>query len=209
MTMQAPAADTQSLWDQFPEGAPRDLVRAGVDAFAARGYAATTTRQIGREAGLSAAGMYVHFASKADLLHTLSRVGHQDAATTLYTALDVQLPAVGRITHATDAFARWHAENHRLARVVQYELSSLEPAAYQEIAELRRGMQRRLVDEIQSAVDDGSASVPDVAGVARALLSLCIDVCRWYDPAGPQAPQAIGALYAELARRWLQSAVEG
>lgn len=204
MTMPTSVAEPQSFWGQFTEGAPRELIRAGLAAFAARGFAATSTRDISREAGLSPAGLYVHFSSKADLLHKLSRAGHQDAATTLDTALGIDLPTVERIAHGVNAFARWHAEHQRIARVVQYELASLEPAAFDEVAELRRGMQRRLVSVIETAVDDGHADVPDVSGVARALLSLCIDVCRWYDPAGPQSSAAIGALYAELARRSLR-----
>lgn len=192
-----------SFWEQFPEGAPRDLVRAAIEAFAQRGFAATTTRDIGSAAGLSSAGLYVHFTSKADMLRVLSRAGHLDAAATLFDALDIDGSSVDRVINAVAALTKWHADNHLMARVVQYELRALTPTAYEEIAGLRRSMQRRVFEEIQAAVEAGEADVPDIAGVARALLSLCIDVCRWYDDKGPQTPDEIGALYAGLARRWL------
>ena len=192
-----------SLWEQFPAGAPRELVRAGFEAFAARGFAATTTRDIARGAGLSPAGLYVHYPSKAALLAVLSRAGHEAAAEVLDAALDADLPAVERVAAAVGEFAAWHGRHHRVARVVQYELGSLDPDGYADVAALRRRMQGRLADAIEAAVDAGDADVPDVGGVARAMMSLCIDVCRWYDPAGSQRPEEIAALYGELARRWL------
>ena len=200
-----PAGD--SLWEQFPAGAPRELVRAGFEAFATRGFAATTTRDIARGAGLSPAGLYVHYPSKAALLRVLSRVGHEAAARVLDVALDAEVdgdrPTVERLALAVGRFAAWHARHHRIARVVQYELGALDDDGHAEVAALRRRMQGRVADEITAAVDAGEAEVPDVAGVARALMSLCIDVCRWYDPAGVRKPDEVGELYRELARRWL------
>lgn len=197
------ASPTDTFWEQFPEGAARELVRAGIDAFARRGYAATTTRDIARAAGLSPAGLYVHYPSKSALLHVLSRAGHLAAAAVIDEGLDSDAARVDRLADTVGRFSAWHARHHRVARVVQYELQSLEDDAYAEVAALRRGMQQRVADEIAAAVQAGEADTPDVTGVARALLSLSIDVCRWYDPAGPQSPDEIGALYRELARRWL------
>ena len=90
-----------------------------------------------------------------------------------------------------------------MARVVQYEFDSLESDGRAEVAALRRRMQGRVADQIRRAVDTGTADVPDVAGTARACMSLCIDVCRWYDPDGPQSPAQVGDLYRHLVRCWL------
>lgn len=195
-----------ALWSQFPAGAPRELVRAGFECFAAKGFAATTTRDIARAAGLSPAGLYVHYRSKGALLLVLSRAGHQAAAGVLDDALAVDRPPAERVAGAVGTFAAWHARHHRVARVVQYELPHLDPGGHAEVAALRRRMQRRVADEIAAAVAAGQADVPDVDGVARAMLSLCIDVCRWYDPAGARTPEDIAALYRDLAARWLRPA---
>lgn len=207
--MPSTAMDTDPFWDQFPAGAPRALVRAGFEAFAAQGFAATTTRDIAREAGLSPAGLYVHYPSKAALLHVLIRTGHEAARAVLEEALAANVPRVPRLARTVGIFAAWHARHHRIARVVQYELASLAPEAWAEIAELRREMQGRVADEIAAAAASGEADVPDVAGVARALMSLCIDVCRWYDPDGAKSPEQIGELYRELAARWLVVSASG
>lgn len=201
--MPAANAATATLWDQFPEGAARELVRAGFEEFATRGFAATTTRDIARAAGLSPAGLYVHYPSKAALLLVLSRAGHEAAAAVLFDALAVDLPVVERLAQAIGRFAAWHAEHHRIARVVQLELTSLDEDGLATVAALRRRIQGAVADEIRAAVAAGDTSVPDVAGTARACMSLCIDVCRWYDPAGTQTPDDIAGLYTELVRRWL------
>lgn len=196
------------FWDQFPQGTERALLFAALEAFADRGYDVTTTRDIARLAGLSPAGLYIHYPSKASLLFELSRAGHEAAETILKNALDPERGGSGgrveRIAASIGSFASWHASHRILARVVQLELRSLEDEAYATVAAIRRRTQRMLADEIQAAVDTGEIDIPDVRGVTRALMSLCIDVCRWYKPEGPQHPDGIASLYQELAVRILQ-----
>ena len=52
------------------------LVTAAVAAFSAHGFHATTTRNIAARAGMSPAAVYVHHASKEELLFAISRDGH-------------------------------------------------------------------------------------------------------------------------------------
>jgi Tetracyclin repressor-like, C-terminal domain len=47
----------------------------------------------------------------------------------------------------------------------------------------------------------GTCDVADIPAVARALLSLCIDIARWYQPDHGSTPEQVGDLYAELALR--------
>ena len=64
------------------------LLEAAVEAFADKGFHATTTRDIAARVGLSPAGVYVHFASKEELLYELSLVGHH-AALDIWTAAEL------------------------------------------------------------------------------------------------------------------------
>jgi hypothetical protein len=84
---------------------------------------------------------------------------------------------------------------------VQYELTALQEEHYTEILALRR----RTGEIVRSILEDGVASgeftILDNRGTARAMLSLCIDVARWFDPAGPDSPAELGRLYAALALR--------
>jgi hypothetical protein len=85
--------------------------------------------------------------------------------------------------------------------VVQYELDSLSPEARAEIVALRRQCDA----EVRGIIEDGAATgefdVLDVRGTTLAVLSLCIDVARWFSVDGPWTPEEVGAMYADLVLR--------
>src|SRR6201996_9606832 len=103
--------------EPIPES-QRRMIEAAIDAFAARGYHATTTRDIATRAGLSPAALYVHFPSKQALLTLISRKGHEAAVELVRGAMVGVEDPVGRLGAAIHDFAAWHAENHTTARVV-------------------------------------------------------------------------------------------
>jgi hypothetical protein len=49
----------------------------------------------------------------------------------------------------------------------------------------------------------GVFDVPDVNRAVRAVLSLGIDLVRWYRLDGDDSPEALGAFYADLALRMI------
>ena len=57
---------------------------------------------------------------------------------------------------------------------------------------------------LADGVSDGSFAVDDLPGTTLAILSLSIDVARWYSPAR-RDPGSLGVLYADLALRMVQS----
>ncbi|WP_103529408.1 TetR/AcrR family transcriptional regulator [Streptomyces sp. SM12] len=177
------------------------LLLAAVAAFAERGFHATTTRDIAARAGMSPAALYIHYRTKEELLHQISAYGHRRAVRILGDASAAGGTAAQRLARSVTAFVRWHAEHHTRARVVQYELTALEPGHYAEIQALRRRSGEILRTVLEDGVATGEFTVPDLRGTTRAVLSLCIDIARWYDPAGPDSPEALGELYAQLALR--------
>jgi AcrR family transcriptional regulator len=73
-------------WAEVTPDAARRLLVAAVEAFAERGYHATTTRDIAGRAGMSPAALYIHYKTKEELLHRISRIGHEKALEILRTA---------------------------------------------------------------------------------------------------------------------------
>jgi len=118
-------ASTTEAWGDISPDAARRLVIAAVEAFAERGYHATTTRDIAGRAGMSPAALYIHYRTKEELLYQISRVGHLLSLGLLQEAASGGGPAAGRLTDAVRSFVRWHAEHHTTGRVVQYELGAL------------------------------------------------------------------------------------
>ncbi|GGV25565.1 TetR/AcrR family transcriptional regulator [Streptomyces spectabilis] len=188
-------------WAEVSPDAARRLLVAAVEAFAERGYHATTTRDIAGRAGMSPAALYIHYKTKEELLHRISRLGHDKALTILRTAADGGGSASERLADAVRSFVRWHAGHHTTARVVQYELDALGPEHRTEIVALRRKSDAAVREIINDGVRAGEFDVPDVPGTTLAVLSLCIDVARWFNVAGRRTPDEVGALYADLVLR--------
>jgi AcrR family transcriptional regulator len=203
-----PRLDDRSadLWSgELPEVARR-LLSSAVRCFAKNGYHATTTRDITVGVGLSPAAMYVHFESKELVLFEIMRAGHQQA-------LDhVRDPAVLAIADSADRlraivarYTAWHAHHHVAARVCQFELAALTSEHYEEILDLRHRTNEFFRDAVTRGVDDGTFAPVDVRRVTRAMLSLSIDLVRWYRLDGADSPEHLGDFYADLALRLVTS----
>lgn len=191
------------LWPDVQPDAARRLMLAGVESFARRGYHATTTRDIAATAGMSPAALYVHFPSKAALLFAISRSGHEQV---LSVAREAQENAPGpaeAMRELVERFTAWHARRHTIARVVQYELGALPEEEYRVVASLRKDIE----DLVRGLVDRGRAegvfTVGDPHTAARAVLSLGVDVARWYSDRSRQTPEELATEYADLTLRML------
>lgn len=181
--------------------APRRLLTAAIAAFAERGYAATTTRDIAGRAGMSPAAMYVHYASKEQLLATISRFGHEQVLGAVRAAAAGEADPGARLAAVMRTLAAWHATHHTVARIVHYELGALSPEHYAEVTALRHEIEQVVGGVVAAGVTSGAFDPPDTAGAALAVLSLAVDVARWYSERGPRGPEGIGELYADLALR--------
>ncbi len=187
-------------------GSRERIAEAALSTFAERGYHATTTRDIASAAHMSPAALYLHHSSKEDLLYSLSLSGHRATVAILTEAIssnDGPAPQLRRMVHD---FVLDHAQNHVGARVVNYELGALSPEHRAEIDVLRRRIDALFRDVIRRGVDADVFRVDDVHLAATAVLSLGLDVARWYRPGGRHSPDALGAAYAQLALRLVGAA---
>ncbi|WP_175408112.1 TetR/AcrR family transcriptional regulator [Streptomyces sp. TRM64462] len=200
------AGGDETPWDEVTPEAARRLLEAAVDAFAERGYHATTTRDIAGRAGMSPAALYIHYKTKEELLHRISRIGHVKALEILEGAAGAPGTAAERLAGAVRSFVRWHAGRYTTARVVQYELDALRPEHRDEIVALRRRSDAAVRRIIEEGVAAGEFDVPDVPGTTVAVLSLCIDVARWFNVKGRRTPDEVGELYAGLVLRMVGAA---
>jgi AcrR family transcriptional regulator len=195
-TMSTPVRPAEAVTD-----AAARLMEAAADAFAAKGFHATTTRDIASRAGLSPAGVYVHFASKEDLLFQLSREGHVAARDMLVAAAGAAASPTEALRSIMRVFSQWHAEHFRVARIVQYEFQNLTPEHREAVLGLRKEIDGVVRDVLTQGVAAGEFTVTDVRDTALALLSMAVDVARWYDPEIKRTPEAIGLTYGELGLR--------
>jgi len=191
------------LWGADVPEQERSILRAAIDLFSEFGFHAATTRQIASRVQISPAGVYVRFRSKKEILFAICSAAHRVTDELLSETL-VEPRSIDGLAGAMGRFARWHAEHQRLARVTQYELYALDEESRLSINESRRRSQDRVKTYVKALVRDGSIELKDIRSMTRGLMSLCIDVCRWYDPSGPLRPSAIEKTYADLAGRMLR-----
>ena len=98
-------------------------------------------------------------------------------------------------------YTEWHARHHVAARVCQYELAGLTAEHYEEILEIRHRTNTVFREAVARGVDDGTFADVDVRRVSRAMLSLGIDLIRWYRLDGSDSPEQLGEFNAALALR--------
>ena len=152
---------------------------------------------------MSTGAMYAHFRSKEDLLFEISLTGHRTGVATLEaSAADAADPA-GQLARMVRAFSVYHARYHMIAKIVHYELYCMTPQHLKPILELRRHTTRLIQDVIRRGVQSDAFTAPDVTATGRAVLSLCVDVARWYREHSGETPEEIGDLNAQLALRML------
>jgi AcrR family transcriptional regulator len=194
------------LWDSELGDVRRGLLTSAVRCFAANGYHATTTRDIAAGVGLSPAALYVHFPSKEDVLFEIMRAGHEHA---LVCVQDPEIEAAGgasdRLASMVSRYTAWHARHHVVARVCQYELAGLTPEHYDEIIQIRHLTNEVFRDAIQRGISEGAFAPADVNRLVRGMLSLSIDLVRWYRLDGPDSPEQLGDFYAGLALKMVLS----
>lgn len=196
-----PASEPASGPASEPTAAQQHILDAAAACFAARGFHGTSTRDIAREAGLSPAVLYVHYPSKEDVLFEISRRGHEYVLARMRDSATVGLTPTERLGEVSYAFALWHARSHTVARIVNYELAALRPDHYEVISALRRGIEQEMRDVVLAGIVTGEFDSDRPTATALAILSLGVDLGRWFHDKGEWTPEDVADHYRELALR--------
>jgi AcrR family transcriptional regulator len=175
------------------------LLSAAAKAFAEKGFAATTTRDISLASGLSPAALYVHHKSKEELLYLISRSGHEETLRLIRAATNVSDDPSKRLRRLVYDFVLYHAREHVTARITNYEMGSLTPDHQAEIKKIRRKIDHEIQQVISAGIDAHQFRTSDPRMTAVALQSLGIDVARWFREHGPWTPEHIAERYADMA----------
>lgn len=189
-----------------PVGAPpsvtqRKLLDAARDAFGAKGFHGTTTRDIAAAAGMSPAAVYVHHRTKESLLFTISLDGHRATLTALREAAATADDPPSQLAAMIRRFVHGHTIDHTLARVVNYELAALTPEHRVTIDALRHDIQQEIRGVLAAGAATGEFECIDVGMTTNAIMGMSIDVARWYDEDKAWSPQRIAAHCARMALR--------
>jgi AcrR family transcriptional regulator len=177
------------------------LALAAIEAFGARGFHGTTTRDISTAAGMSPAALYVHHRSKEDLLFELARVGHVRILELVRASIARSADPLTQLGDLVEDFVRDHALSHTGARVINYELAALSEERRAEILAVRHEIDVVVREVVDRGVAAGAFATPDPHMTSLAILSLGIDVARWFRDEGRWSPDEVAAHYRLLALR--------
>jgi AcrR family transcriptional regulator len=193
-----PPHPEESLFEPDEHASMRRVLLASLDTFAELGYHGTATRDIARRAQISAGGLYSHYDSKQALLERISRATHQGMLTRMIAARDAGGPPTECLGRIVRAHVRFHANYNTAARVANYELHSLTPSCRREMGVLRQEMESVVTKVLQRGMDSGEFVIDDRQLVTMFILSLGIDVARWFRPGHRLTADALGDQYSEL-----------
>jgi AcrR family transcriptional regulator len=154
------------------EGCGRErLLRAAAGLFAAKGYAATTVRDILRAAGVTAPALYYHFGSKEGVFKALVREAVQKFDAAQHKALARASTASGRVRGYCRASAAVRREYADLAWIMDAILSGPPEAAplFDFKGRIADAI-RRLQGFVRQGIESGEFRACDTRHAALALL---------------------------------------
>jgi len=151
------------------------ILDAALRCFAQMGYHAATMEDIAGAAGLSAANLYRHFSSKADLVEAIAVERHRREVALIDLAFEGVDPSEG-LHRLCDAYVDWLKDpDERLRRRVGVEIWAHGLRDARTRAVVRRGLRqhRQLIERLERARRDGKLPERfDPEGAARLLLAL-------------------------------------
>ncbi len=186
------------LWKGTQPRSVQRLLLAAISAFAELGYHGTTTRDIARRAEMSNAAIYSHYPSKADLLYEIVRASHALMRDRMLTAFAQSATPIERLAGLVGVHVETHARLPTAARIANYELRALPAERKREISAIRREMHSIMREAIRLGTVGGDFVVEDLEATTVAVLSLGVDVSRWYMRDKRLSPSELARLYSSL-----------
>lgn len=183
------------------EATRAQLRRGAITAFGERGFHGATIKDIATEAGLSTAAIYLHHPTKEDVLYQISLAGHAATLDFIQAAMAQHEEAAAQLEQVVHDFTLFHAREHQMSRIINYELGGLSAEHRAEILAVRREIEQTIEDLVRRGAADGVFDIEEPRLIATALLSLGVDIGRWYRPGGGWSPEELARHYAAVARR--------
>lgn len=182
------------------------VLTGAITAFVTTGYRGASMRTIADHAGLSAPGVYHHYASKQELLVLLLDLTMDDLDRRLGSARAEGSGPLERLALIVEALALFHTLRSDLAFIGASEMRSIEQPDRDRIAARRTGLQHAIDAEVDAALVAGLVTTTMPRETGRAIATMCTSLPQWFSPSGSTSPQEIAKEYAQLALRMVGAA---
>ena len=172
--------------------------RTATALFRARGFAATSMRELATELGLEAGSLYSHIKSKEEILHRVCFGLAEDffAGFAAVTA-DATAPVAAQLRQAIEGHVRVLTRDSAASAVFLHEWRHLSEPARTEFLALRDRYEASFRELIQRGITAGDLHAPDAAFATLSLLASLNWLPAWYRPDGKLTPDEIAHRLAE------------
>lgn len=167
--------------------------REAVRLFAARGYDATSMRDIAKAVGLLPGSLYAHIDSKEQLLLEIVETGIDDFLSAVPSSAGVGLSASERLRVAVRSHMGVISRELERTGVVFFQWRSLRGSDRDRVVAKRQEYERRFVDIVSDGIGEGSFSETlDSRFAVLVILGALNWAPEWFSPTGGMGPDEIG-----------------
>lgn len=187
------------------EGRPvrENVMAAAVQLFAEYGYHAASMRDIARMAGIQAASIYYHYASKQALLVEIMETYMLQLNAALEHILREEHEPQQRLSAAVANHIRLHTTYKNEFFIIDTEIRALQSEKRAYILSLRDRYEALLQELLQDGMERGVFRRGDVKIASYAIIAMCTEVATWFRPAGRLSVQQVTDIYRDMITRGL------
>jgi AcrR family transcriptional regulator len=179
------------------------VLAAAVQQFAEYGYHAATMREIARIAGIQAASIYYHYASKQALLVEIMGTHMRQLNANLEHIVSKQDTVQQRLFEAISNHIRLHTTYKSEFFIIDTEIRALEGESRGKILALRDQYESLLQKLLQEGIEQGILRQTDVKVSSYAIIAMCTEVASWFRPSGRLSVQQVIDIYAQMVTEGL------
>jgi AcrR family transcriptional regulator len=171
---------------------------AAVQMFAEYGYHAAPLRDIARMAGIQAASIYYHYASKEALLVEIMETHMLQLNAALERILREEDDPQKRLHAAIANHIRLHTTHKSEFFIIDTEIRALEGEKRSYILALRDRYEALIQALLLDGMNRGVFRQSDVKISSYALIAMCTEVATWFRPNGRLTVQQVIDIYSEM-----------
>jgi AcrR family transcriptional regulator len=176
-----------------------EILRAGVEVFSEKGYAATTIQDIADRVGVLKGSLYYYIDSKEDLLFRIGCETNAGAAAILHEVQELDTAPLDRLQIYLTRYLEWYLNHFEVVSLYLSEWVNLTGERRAEGIKLRHEFEdfiRAQIELAQSTGEVASDLNPRLASFA--ILGAVNSVSSWWNPSRYSVPD-VARSYARMA----------
>lgn len=180
-----------------PKNRMEEIVVTSAELFRARGYLATSIRDIGDALGVTSAALYYHFKNKDEVLLGVMRIGLEEVSQAVTQTIADTEGTWEKIEAAMISHIRFSLEHQDYAIVLLQELRHLSPQSRKEVVRVRDAYEAVWENLLEQAQTEGLLRKDVDPPLLRLMMFGSLNsVVSWYRPKGGRTPDEIAASFA-------------